>query len=379
MTMARFEYERPSAVEIPKEELESMAAVMRSGGGGPSYDYAGYVVKACGFMENTVEAPLRKFAAALDNSAFASKGDTYLAWMFFRLLGGFNYDDEFNKELSWDLVAGPMTSFFSSPKGVVIPPEERSFFVDTLGMSDGDYRSLRYWVRLQHEACAASFKAPEDDGPWTKWVAYFTEDGKFTKPDGSKASVTRSNIKDLIIDPAHKAAEGHVDFSHMCITVAAMLAAQVGLVSAAVGGALGAYNKPLYDRMGPTPMREALAGWLGDAVLLVDGKTSFGDDDCKSDLDALRIADLIRNDAYTFKGAIESHYGTIASYTRKGYFLSSYMQLSEAVACMRVADEKSNGSTNKAWLKKIKGDGSYADTYKFYKILKGTEPEPSLW
>lgn len=153
--MSHFGYKKPSAVEISEKELDEIAAVLSSGGGSSSVSGDGFedlIHQASGFLDETIGHTIKQLASLIDakyGGAFSVKA----AWMFFRVVGGFAYSEEWTDDLQWDDVAGPLPYSSKKGGGDVVPAEEESFFIDTLGMSQVRYRVLRFYVRLQHSLC----------------------------------------------------------------------------------------------------------------------------------------------------------------------------------------------------------------------------------
>ena len=169
---------------------------------------------------------------------------------------------------------------------------------------------------------------------------------------------------------------GRVDFAHMCITAASTLATDCA-EAGGPGSAIYTYFSGQFPRLcslvGPDTAREYMAGWLGDAVLLGgEGKTSFGADDYKADLDAVDIVPKIRR-RYTSLGALEACLASGRS--RRSRFLDK-VAAADALACMNRGIYTHADTSDEFFLGFISESDKYADTYRFYRILAGEAGEP---
>lgn len=382
--MSRFEYEKPSAVEISEKELDAIAAVLSSGGGSSSeITYEGCIHRAAGFAENSIGNVISQLSDAI-SARFSSKSAAYRAWLFFRILGGFVYNDDGEgcfDGIKWDSVAGPL-SYSSYSEGSTVPTYEETYFVSMLGMSNERYRLLRYYVRLQHEFCGASDPGIDDNlnSYWTRFKTYFPDYSFIYIPDGSNRAVTDKKSFKWFLECNYAAMKGMCDFAHMCIIVSTHLAEAAGFSFGVVHNAISTSYPGLSGRISLSEERKMLAGWLGDLSFpgKTTGKVSMDKDDYFADIDAVRISKFCVGYDYNYKNAVKDHYSTVASETRRSFFLNNCASSEDILTYTRCTSADGSGRSNSQWLSYVSGSKAYQDLYGFYLIMNGTNDEPVL-
>lgn len=381
--MSRFEYEKPSAVEISERELDEIAAVLSSGSV-PLTKFDEEIRKGAGYPTNTIGDNLGLLSSLICNQ-FSNKSYQYQAWLFFRVIGGFSYKDKVLGEMTWEAFAGPLSYDYEQTPGGAVPAQEQQFFVETLGMPKKSYRYLRFFVRLQHYMCgAAGFDSYDSEysdvvnSSLDTFQKTLGEFGDCLMPGKADEFVTESNYK-AFLDACHKTMYGKCDLAHMCITVASLLAQEAGYSFTTTNSAVQLLYPGVSEHITSNEARKAFTGWLGDACFVEpsDGKTTMGNDDFFSDVDAIKIADTCLSNGWNYRRAIKDCYSS--SYSRRDFFLENYMNLSKAVTCMRLGSNYNSSLANEQWLNLISSDKTYRDTYRFYRILKGEISEPAPW
>ncbi len=219
-----------------------------------------------------------------------------ISWRFTRLMGGLVYDDEVFSEMKWDDVAGNALD-----KHIKIGSRaEANYFTETLGISETDYKMLRYQVRLQHmivsEPNTYVMKENYDE---------LGKDEKDRLKNWKEKCQTSTNLtfqSDEEFLPywneRYNRYVGHGDYAHQQITTAAILAAEMEIGGELSNSYLGEEDKVVAE----------YAGWLGDAVI---PPMTFGADDYKADLDASNIATLIIDRNISYREAAEVYYTRI--------------------------------------------------------------------
>lgn len=373
--MTKFAYEKPSVVEVTQEEVNAIETVLYSTP--PAKTYDDYVAEATGFFMDG-QTGISMLAACIDKT-FRSESALYRAWMLFRVLGGFCYNDQSLGEMGWNIIAGHTLYAEDATSTHGVPLVEEAFCTSTLHLPEIAYRALRYNVRLQHELCGKDAShAKYNESYWGIWYECVGYQGDFSFPWDFTKKITKDTFEDYYNMHA-KSICGKVDFAHLCITVATALATDLHLAG---GGLVDTLITARYSLLGSSKgfawTREALAGWLGDACLIDPGesKTSFSRDDYFADLDALHIGDLVRKSGFTAQQALLSVYAGVPE--RRTYFLSR-MSLADAKEAMRLAIFPDVATANVAeWEKMIHRAQAYEDTARFLDILSGTAAEPRL-
>ena len=196
-----------------------------------------------------------------------NEGDYSSAWELCRLMGGFVYGgDDSNKgdSFRWRVIAGKFT--------------DSKEFILSLGISEEDYKYLRYMVRLQNQIASSdnnlSFSSISSD------LSTYRE--KYIQATGEE--VTNEQFMEIWDDLyANMAGKSY-------------------------------YNGIAAD----------LAGWLGDAILIPgDSKVpSFGADDYMADLDAENIVHMMKSKDLPYIDAYMQYYDSIeAGASRAEMFL----------------------------------------------------------
>lgn len=383
--MSHFKYEKPFAVEISEKELDEIAAVLSSGSGVVSDPSAfdEFLINATGFPISTVGKAISTLATLVDNK-FTSEVAAYRAWLFFRVIGGFSYGNGKLVNMAWDAFAGPLSYDCAQATSEAVPAQEEDFFVTALGMSKRMYRTLRFYVRLQHIFCGMNAFNEVDNEDYESLVdssldiyrRMFADIGALQMPDSTGRVVTDATYEEFL-QVCFRSMSGKCDLAHLCITIAAILAENAGFSFSATNNTLSLLYPGLCSQISKNKARKAFAGWLGDACLIEpsEGKTSMGNDDYFSDMDALIITSKCRSNGFDYRAAIKTCY---TSASRRTHFLNEYLSLSKAVTCMRLSCGELAGLSNSQWLSHIASDSMYEDTCRFYRILKGEISEPTV-
>lgn len=379
--MVLFNYEKPNIREVTADELRSFGIAMLSSGGGsggggsvsPRDKLAEGLFKKVGFRcrRNAGYVYWLRMLSNRLSTVYGSSTAAKRAWLFFRIIGGFCYSGgmQYNDtEMKWDFTAGWLS--YTSEDTPAPPDSELDFFVNKLGFDEKSYRLFRYYTRVQHAICG------NPDNPLSAESLNAALGNCFTGSDKwlETGDVIGVDTLDRFHDEVKVDMRWKSDFAHMCITAASMLA--TGCV--VVGGPAHIYLSSRYPRLcsllGVNEVRERMAGWLGDAVLVNEekGKTMFGDDDYKADLDAVDVAFRIRK-GETALVALESCLSSGRS--RRLCFLEK-ISLDEVIACINRGIEPQAEVSDQVILKRISESAMYADTYRFYRVLAGQIVEP---
>lgn len=231
-----------------------------------------------GFDERTIKIILTVYWAI--QNKYPNEIQIKRDWRFTRLMGGLEYGlkgvSSLGDEAAWNQTAGKITN-----------RTFKKYMHDDLGIQDDDYEYLQYKVRIQH--FMAGYDASTLISSYqSKYLTPMSAGLGITLTEEEAKSIWNQQCNDMC---------GMTDFAHQQITTATILATAVSkdgiFADAYTGGTRG---------------REQMAGWLGDATLGGDGKTSFGNDDYKVDLDAENIGDMIRSEGYSYIKATEDYY-----------------------------------------------------------------------
>ncbi len=390
--MSLFGYEKPSLKEITADELRSFGVAMLSGGGGgggsssgggstgggsstPSTDsLAECLFEQVGFSykRNAGYVYWLRMLSNKLNAVYGSLDAEERAWMFFRIVGGFCYGSNdkwlaksgWFEDLKWSQTAGVLP--YESGDVSTPPSGELSFFVKKLGFDEKSYRLFRYYTRAQHVLCGNESSDLDKKRLKDALGDCFTSSDRWLETGGA---ITDAKSLDALSEVLKSNMVGKVDFAHMCITVASMLAtdcAEAGGPGSVVYTYFSSQFPRLCSAIDPDTAREYMAGWLGDAVLLGnDNKTSFGGDDYRADLDAIDVAPRIRRRS-TALGAMEECFSSGQS--RRSRFLSK-ISAADALAYMNRGVFQSDEVSDESFLETISESDQYVDTYRFYRIL----------
>ena len=379
--MPSFGYEKPTLKEVTADELRSFGVSMLSGGGGaeePADALAESLFRQVGFAYSQNAGYvywLRALSDRLD-AVYGGLDAEERAWMFFRIIGGFCYgDNDPYGGMKWIMTAGALP--YTCQNTSKPPSSEVDYFTGKLGFGEKAYRLFRYYTRAQHSLCGGGFDPDKHSNEYSnnfreamgdclagsdRWL----ETGEIISVNSAVGFLRAVNPRMV----------GKVDFAHMCITAASTLATDCA-EAGGPGSAIYTYFSGQFPRLcslvDPDTAREYMAGWLGDAVLLGgEGKTSFGADDYKADLDAVDIVPKIRR-RYTSLGALEAC--LTSGRSRRSRFLDK-VAAADALACMNRGVYTHADTSDEFFLGFISESDKYADTYRFYRILVGEAGEP---
>jgi hypothetical protein len=166
----------------------------------------------------------------------------------------------------------------------------------------------------------------------------------------------------------------HGDYAHVMITTSAYLATRLGKVEEK-----GSSAAPIsYSRWGweTHQEREALSGWLGDAVLYSPGSgkgPSFERDDYMSNLDASNIAYLMKNNEISLNKATTEYYKQLTddNTIRVKMFLDNEGPLEKIKGL--IEDNTEPARLLKDLPDKPPNEGGYSDTFDFiYSLENGS-------
>lgn len=177
------------------------------------------------------------------------------------------------------------------------------------------------------------------------------------------------------------------DFAHLCITISTSLASLFGYGNAVDNIFELSYPDIVKEMGGGNRVREAMAGWLGDATLYEhnkpdeDGirKTSFGYDDYWSDVDAIELSSLLNIYSYDIKRAFITYY-QLKPYSyeaiqpvRRAVFLN-HLTLEKAVTCIAYATFTYANDIDGV-IQNLLNAGHYPDTVAFIRRLQGVKSD----
>jgi len=222
-----------------------------------------------------------------------------LDWRFMRLLGGFVYDEQ--DSFRWNQVAAIALS-----RGMT----EEEYFTNVLGFAEGEFRRLRYMVRVQYQIVSEIAKRIPPAEFFDSYMQNMSlAFGKNWDVRNFRDRVEFSRMWVRLYDSL----QGRGDFAHQMITMATHLATDLGNVSD-----FGRFLTGFF--VGDRNRIEWLAGWLGDAT--IGDPPSFGADDYIADLDAANIVHIMRTQGLSFAEAADLYYNQIiAERTRAEVFL----------------------------------------------------------
>lgn len=265
-----------------------------------------------GFDEETVRIMQNVYDALYQKYPDASRRE--IDWRFTRLMGGFTYDENNLSAIKWNDVAGCAVDQFAEADeyGNPINMTEKGYFTKFLGVSDADYKMLRYQVRLQH-TIAGDMQNKEQEGVFRmpnniQDLKNFQLKDLHTWKNTCQASTEitfQSDAEFLRFWNTHYnryADKG--DFSHQQITTAAVLASAIKKDGNLSNLYLGEADKGVAE----------YAGWRGDAVLTPG---AFGNEDYKADLDASNIASLMEKRGLGYQEALGDYYAGLEKGTSR--------------------------------------------------------------
>jgi len=220
-------------------------------------------------------------------------------WRFTRLMGGLFYDDDEIATIKWNDVAGCAVDEIASVDDVGNPTDmtEKGYFTKFLGISEKDYKLLRYQVRLQHAITGKMdrFLMPEDFAKIKS--SQLKNLREWRKTCENSTGLTFRNDEEFLQfwNENYNRYEGKGDYAHQQITTAAILVSEIGRSG----------NLSNIYLLGGDEKVSEYAGWLGDAVL---PPLAFGPEDYKADLDAANITSLMEKRNLTYQDAVGQYY-----------------------------------------------------------------------
>lgn len=299
------------------------------------------------------------------------------AYIFFRLLGGFVYGEEsFMSGVQWYNTTGPIDNMSAAMVYVDgVPSAEQNYVVGSIGLSDRDYRHLRYKVRVQNFICSGSASNEQKSAQTGKYETYMNTYNEATKDIYTDENLFYSQVW----GPQMKRMTQTVDFAHFCITVATHLGAQMnkgyGALANAFFSTAYAHAVSVY---GVDTTRCYFTGWLGDAVLSEGGKpTSLKGDDFAADADALHFADALSRNVYNVPTAFIDYYDPFSktSFSRIPQYYS-FLDIDQAALVVgKILLGSSQELSASELIAALEGYSQYADTRRFFMIITGLYPE----
>ncbi len=324
-------------------------------------DFTLHTMAQYGFDKDTAEIMWKLWQSI--NDSFGKKDDAYIAWYYNRILGSFYYDG-----FDWNGTAGRAPWVFSNDFFLV----EKCPF-EILGLTAEEYKKLRDEVLIQH------FMLEVDPTPDT-YLDFFNEKDKlktYTKMKNyfealKGKTLSKDEVKKLFNEYFNKyRSEPYADFAHQSITTAAILADSVNVRPLIEGTAAGIYTGWRHSEM---------AGWLGDATIVKNGETFFGNDDYLADLDAENIVHYMDKYKLSYVNASVRYYNDInigSTNTRASVF--NEHTSTEYVECLIISELASGGKsiqeieelTEEARRTMIEKDirTTYPETYRFLQSL----------
>ena len=247
-----------------------------------------------------------------------------LDWMFTRAISQLSYNLGDILDEQWRAGAGFVYGYSED--------EEREYFLG-LGLSEEQYKRLRYKVRVQNQIVGnpSSFH-PDDVSKWkgsdeklpdgsTRSDLYYTYKSNMERGLGRKLTdaefdkLWSEQYNSFCTKQPDGTYAGKTDLAHMMYTIAA------GCVAEDAKGVEGnyppfPYSVPLWG--GKTlwtnhDERRDCTGWLGDATHVDDetNRTSLGPDDYTADLDADNIRRRMQDQNLSFMQASAEYYSEL--------------------------------------------------------------------
>ena len=213
-------------------------------------------------------------------------------YIFLRMMGDFNYgEDGIIDDFKWDQTAG-------EPIYVKEGVTEMSYYVDKIGLTEAEYKYLRYKVRIQNVLAVGSESM--------KWEEIIKENNKENfdvyKTKFEDATGLEFNEKNWMAQ--YNSMSGHGDFAHQMITMATLFSESGWIADLYTGG---------------EEMTDHNSGWFGDVTL----NGQLGNDDYCADLDAVNIAAMIE-DGQSYIDAMNKYYSEVGTeYTRAEKFIEN--------------------------------------------------------
>ena len=175
---------------------------------------------------------------------------------------------------------------------------EMSYYVDKIGLTEAEYKYLRYKVRIQNVLAVGS-----DDQKWAIIIDKKNND-KFEIYKNKFENGTGLEFNEENWMNQYNSMSGHGDFAHQMITMATILSESGWAVNLYTGG---------------EEMTDHNSGWYGDVTL----NGQLGNDDYCADLDAVNIAAMIE-DGQSYIDAMNQYYSEVGTeYTRAEKFVEN--------------------------------------------------------
>lgn len=252
-------------------------------------DFVKMQMEQYGFDEETAETMWEIYKALYRKYPKASQEQ--IDWMWLRIMSQPDYDGT-----KWNLTSGDLSDW-------VDPNYTGDDFVTKwLGINAQTWARLKFAIAAQHAISGAGDSKNLDK----KALERLRQLHREAFGDGSNDAAFKfymEKANSLYGDKAN-GGHAHADFSHQCVTAAAMYTD---------------FSWLDFGFSGFGDERKAYAGWKGDSVLAnyneggSTGNTSLGSDDYKADLDADSISRRARGRGISYQQAAKEYYDDIAS------------------------------------------------------------------
>lgn len=265
-------------------------------------------------FDDDVIAIMLKVIHAIDES-YPDLSEEDKTWLFTRLMGGFYYGDggpdnyvdpsgikegirtslkRTSDQIRWGITSG----LNSINLNMILHPSyypaskycdyEKKYFVDELNISETDYYKLRFQVRAQHQIISKPNEMSQNNFMNNEGLFYSKWKEDFENYSNNDFEIEWQRLYDKYINDGKPVFN---DFAHQEITTASNL--NDGIENSTnkllLGFLSSIFENPIKE---PALMFKDLSGWYGDLVL---GDNEMTNDDYKADLDAVNIAERIRN------------------------------------------------------------------------------------
>ena len=288
----------------------------------------------------------------IDNDYDVTEED--IAYFYTRIIGRLVYGsegDSWKSQMEWDGTVGLD----------LIP--EKEMFTNVLGLSEQEYKLLRYKVRVQNQILGA---VVETDYDYFKNYSQIYNSYKQNMEQALGKNLSDEEFEKLWKEQYNQMSNAS-DYAHYNVTMAAAFATN--------------YSPSIFDLIewakrsianascgGSDSDREDMAGWLGDATLKTsaDNHVCFTQDDYKADLDAENVVYIMKKENISLEEAQCMYFNRINNGETRATIFKEHTSVDTVVSkiCKRLGVNS---------LEEIKN--SEPETYKFIMNLKNGSNE----
>jgi len=310
--------------------------------------YAFHMKNVYGFDDDVI-AIMEQLRVGL-KERFPNKSQNELDYLYLLILGRLQFGDyETNNSdalFRWDNTAGdPLMFFFST----IRTPTNQELVIkmfEELGVSEEEYRFLRYKIRMQYNITSFPetyiWERAKDRPDWKDFMR---------KALGYSEEEFTNELYEKLWKEQFEAFSNKGDFAHFAITSATILRDHYEITDTLSG------SKDNIDK---------LAGWKGDATDDADIYPSLKSDDYISDLDAANIPYLMKKYGTSFLETTNHYYHNLSDNNTRANIFLEHTSLEEVTntifSSMYVVDM--DDLKNK-----------YYDSYRFIKNLEAGNNE----